>query len=223
MLRPTAARVLDEVADFFVKSNDFNGVPASQLGKNLGLSKRDLIKQLGRLVEDGQVTLAFSSVFVNPHIKAFTDLSVNDQLEKLASEDLSTICAYPTASVIQPLADMEALTGCPFSRRLQLAEPQLVPLFFEMAAFERYFDDPRYAVDFIDYSGSISIKTEHYDSADTVERDKVFLQTFGLGYDETGSRVVVVFPRYLSGLSADHQQYWNSYIVDRRSYMIDDY
>ena len=45
------------------------------------------------------------------------------------------------------------------------------------------------------------------------ERDKVSLQTFGLGFDEQRNPYVIVYLRYLAGLSAEHQQYWNSYLA----------
>lgn len=45
------------------------------------------------------------------------------------------------------------------------------------------------------------------------ERDKVFLETFGIGYDELDHRAAVVYLRYLSDLSPEHQQYWNTFIV----------
>ena len=45
------------------------------------------------------------------------------------------------------------------------------------------------------------------------ERDKVSLQTLGLGFDERRNPHAIVFLRYLAKLSAEHQQYWNSYLA----------
>jgi len=59
----------------------------------------------------------------------------------------------------------------------------------------------------------MSIADDFYMDAQHPERDKVSLQTFGLGFDEEGNPYAVVYLRYLARLSAEHQQYWNSYLA----------
>ena len=54
---------------------------------------------------------------------------------------------------------------------------------------------------------------EFYAHPEVHERDKVFLQTFGLAYDGTGKRAIAVYLRYLSRLSPEHQQIWNAKLI----------
>lgn len=84
---------------------------------------------------------------------------------------------------------------------------------FDMGALERYVADPRYIVHFADYMGTMSIANEFFTDAQHPERDKVSLQSFGLGFDEQRNPYTVVYLRYLAGLSAEHQQYWHSYLA----------
>jgi hypothetical protein len=55
------------------------------------------------------------------------------------------------------------------------------------------------------------------------ERDKVLLQSFGIGYDEKRNRVVVVYLRYLADLSSAHQQVWKAHEVASICAMNSDY
>lgn len=87
-------------------------------------------------------------------------------------------------------------------------------MFFELEVLERYYADPRYYFSFEDYNGYISITSSFDQSEDIAEKDKVFLQTFGLGYDSNKNRVVVVYLRYLSYLTPEHQQIWNAQKMD---------
>ena len=89
---------------------------------------------------------------------------------------------------------------------------------------DRYFDDPRYLFEFGDYHGHISFNVREEEKDKYRERDDVFLQTFGLGYENHEDRVVVVYLRYLSSLSSDHQLYWSTYELDsERCRMCEDY
>jgi len=88
---------------------------------------------------------------------------------------------------------------------------------------DRYYRDPRYRFEFHDFCGSIGLTTEHYNSAQVAERDRVFLQTFGIGYTESRERVIVAYLRYLAGLSPEHQQIWNAQIAQSPCSMNSDY
>jgi len=216
-------RILDEIVGFYVQSKDFNGIPLDELPHRLRCSWPDLLAPLVQLIKAKKVTLTFSSVFVNPHIKAFPDLSPSQQIQKLKSEGPVGICAYPTASVIQSAVNVAQYEDRPFTKRLVLGEPQLLPLYFDLTVLERYYADPRYQFEFRDYYGSISISDLYYESESLPQRDKVFLKTFGLGYDPQDNRVVCVFLRYLFGLSPEHQQVWNAYLLPTACKMADDY
>jgi hypothetical protein len=58
----------------------------------------------------------------------------------------------------------------------------------------------------------MSVTNKFLGDAQHPERDKVSLQSFGLGFDDRRNPHIVVYLRYLAGLSAEHQQYWNSYL-----------
>jgi hypothetical protein len=147
------------------------------------------------------------------HIKRLPDIPIDRQRELLKTEDLTEFCVYPTGSEIAKNIDITQWNDRPFSRSLALAEPQLTYRAFDMGVLERYTGDPRYSVHFADYMGSMSIRDESFSNEQFPDRDKVSLQTFGLGF--SGQRIphVVVFLRYLAHLSPEHQQYWNSYLV----------
>jgi hypothetical protein len=150
---------------------------------------------------------------VNMHIKRFPDLPVDRQRALLKTEDPNEVCVYPTSSEITKNIDITQWNDRPFSKALALAEPQLTCRAFDMGALERYTSDPRYTVHFADYMGSMSVTNEPFSDPGFPDRDKVSLQTFGLGFGDRRIPHVVVYLRYLANLSPEHQQYWNSYLV----------
>jgi len=207
------ARIKQIVADFYISSADFNGITLNELGQRLSMHPANLRDQVAKLVGAGELTLAFASISENPYIKRFPDIAAEEQLERLDNEPSTKVCVYPVATLVQSLVDLTQYNERPFTKRLLLCEPQVYPIYFELAVLERYYSDPRFLFSFDDFIGSIGIKDAHYEDGSTNERDKTFLQTFGLGYDEKGNRVVVAFLRHLSRLTPDHQQYWRSFIV----------
>jgi hypothetical protein len=210
----TDAPLLDAIVNPFIESakrDGFNGVGAFALLR-LQPNPEKLRASLSAFIRDGQVTAVFSRLSVNMHIKRFPDPPVEEQLKLLIDEPLETFSLYPTASVVEPRVDLSAWQDRPFSKALLLAEAQLSFRAFDMGALERYVADPRYDVHFEDYMGRMSVTNEFFDDAQHPERDKVSLQTFGLGFDDQRNPYIVVYLRYLAGLSAKHQQYWNSYL-----------
>jgi hypothetical protein len=154
----------------------------------------------------------------------FPDLPASQQIERLREEGPEAICAYPSAAVLSGVVDVAQYNDRPFTKRLALGEPQLLPpVYFDLAVLERYYADPRYHFELYDCDGSISISDEYYQSEDTAGKDKVCLQSFGLGYASNGDRVAVVFLRYLSDLSPEHQVAWNTYVRNDNCRMADDY
>jgi hypothetical protein len=133
------------------------------------------------------------------------------QLAKLSEENIGGVCVYPSPGEIRNNSDLLGYGDRPYTLRLALAEPQLIPVFFDLSVLENYFRDPRYTCWFGDGEGHISLSDKAYFSEHMAERDKTSLQTFGIGYDKNRNRVVVVFLRYLSGLSPEHQQAWKTH------------
>ena len=201
------------IRKFFVESREFNGIPASRLAERLGLVWSDAQRILEHIVAGGNADLAFATYSGNPHIKRLADLPVEVQLSKLAADDPAGICVYPNGQFLRQRGDFSEYDDRPYTRRLALAEAQLTPVFFELRVLEQYFRDPRYHCRFWDRSGFISVREDHYQSAQMAERDKVLLETFGIGYDRERNRVVLVFLRYLADLSPEHQQIWRAHEV----------
>ncbi len=181
---------------------------------------------LVQLLKENKVSLVFSSIFENIHIKALTDLPTEKQLEKLQSDSPNDMAVYPSPQTLKQIIPEEKFAGRPFTRRLLLGEPQLHPVFFHFDVLERYLNDPRYNFNFEDNQGSISIAHKYYQSKSVAAKDKIFIQTFGLGYTaspKNRDRVIVVYLRYLSDLSPHHQQIWNTFLVKKKCKVNGDY
>ena len=175
------------------------------------------------LIKATKITLCFASVSVNPHIKRIPDLPTDNQVEIIEREGPAYVCAYPTSEVVNERVDASQYDDRPFSKELSLAAPQLTPVFFDIAVLGRYYDDPRYHFSFAGFGGSLGIADEFFLSDETLDRDKVGLQTFGLGFDENRNRVVVVYLRYLANLTSEHQKYWSTFKLNSQCKVIEDY
>lgn len=190
----------------------FNGLVADSLLRFEDNPDR-LRAHLASLVDEHKVTCVFASTQLNMHIKRLPDLPIDRQRALVKAEALKEFCVYPTASEIAKNIDITQWNDRPFSKELALAKPQLAYRAFDMAALERYTRDPRYVVHFQDYMGSMSIRNESFSDQGFPDRDKVSLQTFGIGIDNKRIPHVVVYLRYLARLSSEHQQYWSSYLA----------
>ena len=208
-------QILDTIVSSYILSaerNGFNGLVASALSEIV--ENAEILKcAIAKLILDEKVTAIFSCIDANMHIKRHSDIIIPKQLELLQSERLNTFCLYPTDAEIRNRVDLAKWQNRPFSKALLLTEPQLAFRAFEMSALERYVADPRYSFKFNDYMGWMSIKDESYSNKEYPERDKVSLQSFGLGFDLNRIPYTIVYLRYLSSLSAEHQQYWHSYMA----------
>jgi hypothetical protein len=202
------------VASFSRSARDgwFNGVVASSL-LPLALGDESQLRMfMLELTAEGKIACVFACADPNMHIKRMPDLRIEKQIELISREPLERFCIYPTSKVMANNARSARWRDRPFSKCLFLAEPQLNFRAFDMAVLERYTSDPRYDVKFFDYMGSMSVEDDPFRDDNFPERDKIGLQTFGLGFDNNRDPFVIVFLRYLAELSPEHQQYWNSFI-----------
>lgn len=213
----------DVVTEFFIKSHDFNGLHLYKLSSLIDLPEDQIKATVEELVRLNEIDLVFESVSQNPHIKRIADLTPEKQIEKLSNEPLRGICAYPKARLVGQKIDLSKYNDRLFTKRLWQVEPQLTPIYFDLSVLERYFRDARYAFDFNDLQGSISVHGKHYDSPTIAKKDQVFLHTFGIGYNDSKNRVVLVYLRYLSNLSSEHQKYWQTYICQKTCTSNSDY
>lgn len=218
-------QVLDSIYSFFVKSLDFNGISLSQICQNHVITYEESIDIVKELVAEDKCMIQSST---NPHIIYRTTYSIPSQLNCLESAKKITveicrigdkfenentefpICVYPSQSYLRKYRDVSKMSF--FTKLLSWGEPQLTPCYFDMDVLQRYYDDPRYHFYFKDYSGIISFKEKDGKSMVRKE-DEAFLQSFGLGYDNSGTRIVVAYLRYLNDLTPEHQNYWQSKMV----------
>jgi hypothetical protein len=217
--------LLETISSAFIESakkNGFNGVVASTLLR-LGANEEALRVSIAHLIMQKRITAVFSRRDANMHIKRLPELSVQEQIELMESEELCGFALYPSESEVRQRVDLSNWQDRPFSQALLLAEPQLSFRAFDMGALERYVADPRYTVRFYDYMGRMSVSDEYFSDGEYPDRDKVSLQTFGLGFDKERTPYLVVYLRYLSGLSAEHQQYWKSFLTTSEVRMSEPY
>ena len=215
-----------KVYDFFAESSDFNGIPLRQISGDLEIEYKNSIDYIKELVQDDKVTIQSSS---NPHIIYSRLYPIDIQLKiledaknwtvetkKYGEVSLSfentdyPICLYPSQNSLKNDRNLDEFGEAIYSKALALAEPQLTPRFFEIEVLERYANDPRFDFNFEDYSGRISAKYNDNEKPMVRDEDDVFLKTFGLGFDEKDNRLAVVYLRYLSDLTPEHQVYWKN-------------
>ena len=219
-------RIENIVYDFFVNSPDFNGIPLRNISQKLNIDYENSIELIKELVKDDIISIQSST---NPHIIGFHHYPIDSQIHILeeakktkevlhsfgeitiSSEDTEfPICLYPSKTSLLKNRDLSEFNNATYSKQLALGEPHLKPIFFEIEVLDRYFNDPRFDFKFDDYSGRISCKYGDDEKPIVREEDDIFLKTFGLGFDENGNRLAVVFLRYLKDLTAEHQVYWKT-------------
>ncbi|MBL7913636.1 MAG: hypothetical protein JNL49_01195 [Bacteroidia bacterium] len=214
------------VYNFFVDSTDFNGIPLRNISQMLNIDYDSSIDFIKELVIEDIISIQSST---NPHIIGFKHFPILSQLQILeeakktkevlhkfaeitiSSEDTEfPVCLYPSKSYLKLNRDISKFDNAIYSKMLALGEPHLKPFFFDIEVLDRYFNDPRFDFKFEDYSGRISCKYDENEKPIVRAEDDIFLKTFGLGFDEKGNRLAVVYLRYLKDLTAEHQVYWKS-------------
>lgn len=214
------------VYNFFVESNDFNGIPLRSISEELDIDYKESIDIIKELVGEEIISIQSST---NPHIIGFQHYEKDIQYKilddaknitveikdfngiKLAHENTEyPICIYPSTVLLKEKRDLANYGNKFFSKQLALAEPHLKAKYFDVEVLDRYYNDPRFDFQFQNYSGKITCKYDENDKPIVREEDNIFLKTFGLGQDENGDKVAVVYLRYLHGLTEDHQIYWKS-------------
>ncbi|WP_350586741.1 hypothetical protein [Pseudoalteromonas sp. RB2-MNA-CIBAN-0110] len=196
------------VFSFFCDSSDYNGIALRQVSQDLNLDYEESIDLIKELVKTGVVSIQSST---NPHIIGFNHHPVQSQLDILehaksikvekqsfGNFELSVeqteypICLYPTPEYAKENRDIDDYGYAKYSVQLALSEPQMSFRFFETDILERYSNEPRFAFEFNDFSGQISSKYDDEGNPILREEDQIFLKSFGLGFDSSDARVVVV-------------------------------
>jgi hypothetical protein len=135
----TDAELVDAVADFYLKSGDFNGMPIAPTGRSHTALEAAVTENLVQLVIDHD--------FANPHIRPWPAQNTPSQLEKLRMvldpENFLSGCLYPTPSGMEG-HDLSGYDGGPYSRRRAAGHGDLEFVYFKMDALESYRNDPRH-------------------------------------------------------------------------------
>lgn len=232
-------KIRNRVYDFFIKSNDFNGIPLRNISVEFEIDYQESIDLIKNLVVDNSVSIQSST---NPHIIGFQHYPTESQLKILDDAKEVTvdkkkfgeitvsfentefpICLYPSQEYLKSNRDLNEFKSAEYTKLLATAEPQLSLRFFEIEVLERYSNDPRFDFKFEDYSGKISCIYDDNDKPILREEDQVFLKTFGLGFDSDGNRLAVVYLRYLNNLTPEHQVIWKSKEVTGKCKILQEY
>ncbi|MDQ3181305.1 MAG: hypothetical protein M3Q33_12375 [Acidobacteriota bacterium] len=232
--------IKNRIYDFFIDSNDFNGIPLRQISNEFGIEYEDSIDLIKTLVENETVSIQSST---NPHIIGSQHYSIENQIavledakknEEIVIEKIGDItivsentefpiCLYPSKKYLEENRDLSEFENEVYTKQLALGEPHLKPIFFDIEVLERYANDPRFDFKFRDYSGSISCKYDENENPIVRDEDQVFLQTFGLGFDSDNNRLAVVYLRYLKDLTSEHQIFWKSKEIKGSCKMLEEY
>lgn len=202
--------ILNEVTNFYLTSNDFNGIPACTLAANMEVQWKDLIKGLSQLITEEKVCVLYSDWDENTHIRRVRQEAIDVQISKLGTKDLYHTCIYPLAKHLEKVIDRSQYKDKPYTLDLAMGSPQLDFRAFDLSILEHYRNDPRYYYANDDIRGRISVHDEYFESDKMAQSEQTHLQTFGFCYNEKLDRAVAVFLRYLSDLSSEHQQIWKS-------------
>lgn len=203
---------LSKISDFYIKSDNYNGIPARSLIQEHGEEKVRRI--LAKLISDGYVSIVFGDYHPNPHIRALPPEPIEEQLEKLMTDKLEDGCVYPNRKHLENVVDYRQFHDKPFECCLAFGEPQLAYKSFELSVLEIYRNDPRYLYQYNDISGLISISNEFFETDKIKDSDQILLESFGISIDDEGNIYVAVFLRYLATLSPEHQKIWASKLVE---------
>lgn len=203
--------VTDAVTKQYLESGDFNGYPVYAIKKAFNVEDNEAKDLLRDLIRARCIDVVFGNIHPNPHIKAFSDTTADQQIEFLEDLEFSDhFCLYPSRETLSKTKQINDYSGEPYTEQLALGGGQLDFRVFDLSVLEHYRNDPRYyyQTDFI--NGQISVTDEYFESELMADHDQVLLQTFGFAHDKDLKRVVAVFLRYLSDLSPEHQKIWKS-------------
>ena len=150
-------KILQAITDYYLGSKDFNGISLIKLQAFIGISQKDLLTELIRLINEEKISVNFGDRHINPHIKAFDPEPKAEQIIKFDKCDFDHACAYPEKMHLKNVIDAHEYSNRPFTLRLALGDSQLSYLSFDLSVLEAYRNDPRYYYSSDDIYGWISI------------------------------------------------------------------
>lgn len=196
-MTPTQSRAAELVAQFYLKSHDFNGLPVQGIA-SVGADTADLIE----LIKLRKVDLVRGDIHPNPHIKAFDVEPPDEQITKIEKKGLDG-CLYPTSDALAR-REIDTKDMGPYTAALTYGAPQLSFRAFDLRALEWYRNDPRFELRSDDIHGTI-IQRGGTEVAGRHVRDKLDFFEFGFAYNAKLDRAIAAFLRYLHDLPAAQQ------------------
>lgn len=187
-----------EVLDFYLKSRDFNGYPTRLIEKY-----DDVLPVVRQLICERKIDLVRGDIHPNPHIKALTPESVEEQIAKVETDGLAG-CLYPTPDILNECrAEFDGLP--PYTRALKLGAPQLSYRPFDLRSLEWYRNDPRFQLRNNDIQGNIAQRAGTKIGNQAQVRDKLDFFEFGFAFNANRERAIAAFLRYLHDLPPEQQ------------------
>lgn len=203
--------IIEDSLDQYFDSGDFNGLPVYAIAKKYGVGVAHLESDIRALLQDEKIEVWFGNLHSNPHIKAFSSVTKEQQIEFLDSIGLTKhCCIYPSRSSLANDPRVNNYQDRPYTYEIAKGAGQLDHRTFDLSVLEFYRNDPRYYYQTDDINGSICIEDAFFESEALSNSDKILLQTFGFAYDHDLNRFAASFIRYLADLSSEHQQIWRA-------------
>lgn len=213
-----AGTELAGVVRSYLGSRDYNGLPLERLPAGWD------VDHLLDLVLDGLVQVMTDDDYPNMHIRPWpSQRPREDQAASLqaAIDGTAPCCLYPTPQAMKE-HPLPALSDKPFTEAVARGAGVLEQVYFELAAFEPYRNDPRYRYDLDDFGFTFGIGDDAYLNVNEPDYDKIHSVRAGFAFDKAalnacGSSV----KRYACALLADlrritpkHQQRLKTWEVD---------
>jgi len=107
---------------------------------------------------------------------------------------------------------MENLT---FNELIGEDENSVKPIYFEIEALQKYFNNPRYHINFSDYRGTIVLKDEYINENNEFEE----IKNFGIAYNKISRKksAIVLFAGDIVSMSEKERAYWFSYCINNQN------
>lgn len=210
----TPEELVDAVTDYYLRSDDWNGLPAHVLLAGSPMTVADVKSLLRPLLERESLSVNFGDIHPNPHIRALPDPPLEHQLRVLNASVDDRFVMYPTAATLINYVNPLSYAGRPFSLRLARGAPQLGFASFDLTVIDQYRRDPRYHWWTNDIQATLSIGNEAYESDQFPAKHKILIQTLGFSYNSGLKRAVAVFLTDLDRLTPEHQQRWATFELE---------
>jgi hypothetical protein len=187
--------IADILARYWLEENPYCGLGALEISFRLA-------KQLGETPDPARMR------------EAINKLSQRGAVSTREVQD--DVWVYPKQPLLEPRDSLtEAQVGI-YTKQLRLGGSQIELRFFDRQVLDRYRQDPRFRVEEGGASGLLGIRNEFYISPNTLDRDRIEILNFGVGYGTYDRRVVTVILWDLGKLPIEQQQHWASYELKER-------